>query len=325
MGYPIERPMRLRRSEALRNLVREHRIAPEALIAPFFVKENITEPEPVASLPGVYQHTLSSLEDAAKAALGAGIASVIIFGIPAAKDSVGSQASSRYGIVQTAVRRLKDAFGDDLVVICDLCLDEYTDHGHCGIVNEDGSIDSVATLERYAEIAVSQAAAGADLVAPSGMMDGQVAAIRRALDSSGYSHIPIMAYSSKFASSLYGPFREAAECAPRFGDRKSYQLDPANRREALREALLDAEEGADILMVKPAGYYLDIISDVKAATDLPVAAYQVSGEYASLVFAARQGCFDLDAVMLESLLCIFRAGADMILTYFALEAARALQ
>lgn len=324
MGFPAERPTRLRRTEALRDLVRETELDPRHLIAPFFVKEGISEPQDVPTMPGVVRHTLASLEKAAKEAVVSGVRSVILFGVPAAKDAIGTEASNPDGILQRAVRRLKDVFGDDLIVVCDLCLDEYTQHGHCGVLTAEGSVDNDATLERYREIATSQAAAGADVVAPSGMMDGQVAAVRDALDSAGYGSVAIMAYSSKFSSSLYGPFRDVAECAPLFGDRKTYQLDPANGLEALRESLLDAEEGADILMVKPASLYLDVVSAVKEATVLPVAAYQVSGEYASLVFAARRGCFELDAVMMESLVCIRRAGADMILTYFAVDAARAL-
>ncbi|MER3395899.1 MAG: porphobilinogen synthase [Acidimicrobiia bacterium] len=324
MTFPSERPRRLRRTKALRDLVRETDLSPRELVVPFFVKEGIADFEAVPTMPGVFQHTLASLEEAAKEAFSCGIRAAILFGIPESKDAVGSEASNPNGIVQRAVSRLKDAFGEELVVICDLCLDEYTEHGHCGVIKADGNIDNDATLERYREIAVSQAAAGADIVAPSGMMDGQVSAVREALDSAGYSDVAIMAYSSKFASTLYGPFRDAAECAPRFGDRSSYQLDPANAREAMRESLLDEEEGADILMVKPASFYLDIVASVKQATTLPVAAYQVSGEYASLVFAAERGCFDLPSAMLESLLCIKRAGADVILTYFAVDAARAL-
>jgi porphobilinogen synthase len=324
MSYPSVRLRRLRRTAALRALVRETRLDPSGLVLPLFVKEGLEEPEAVGTLPGVVRHTPATLVDAAKEAVSVGIRAAILFGIPRHKDAVGSQASASDGITQIATRALKDTFGDELVVATDLCLDEYTDHGHCGLVSDDGTIDNDATLRRYQEIAVSQAAAGADVVAPSGMMDGQVQAIRQALDDAGFENVAIMAYSSKFASCLYGPFREAAECAPRFGDRKSYQMDPANRAEALRECILDVEEGADIVMVKPAGPYLDVISDVAAALEVPVAAYQVSGEYASLVFAAEQGCFDLDAAVLESLTSIFRAGARIVLTYFAVRAARAL-
>ncbi len=325
MGFLTERPRRMRRTTALRDFVRETDLTPARLVAPFFVKEGISEPVPVPTMPKVVQHKLGSLVEAVKEASSAGIKAVILFGVPEQKDAMGSAASDERGIVQRAVRELKDAFADELVVICDLCLDEYTDHGHCGIVRPDGTVDNDTTLERYAEIAVSQAAAGADMVAPSGMMDGQVGAIRAALDSAGYQEVGIMAYSAKFASVLYGPFRSAAECAPSFGDRRSYQIDPPNTREAVREALLDVEEGADVVMVKPAGLYLDVVSAVREATDLPVAAYQVSGEYSSLVFAAQAGCFDLEAAMMESLVCIRRAGADSILTYFAVDAARALQ
>ncbi len=325
MGFPTERPRRLRRTPALRDFVRETELTPSRLVAPLFVKEGISEPVPVPTMPGVVQHTLGSVVEAAKEASSAGIKAVILFGVPEQKDAMGSAASDDRGVVQKAVRELKDALGDELVVMCDLCLDEYTDHGHCGIVRPDGTVDNDATLERYAEIAVSQAAAGADMVAPSGMMDGQVGAIRTSLDSAGYQDVGIMAYSAKFASAFYGPFRTAAECAPSFGDRRSYQVDPPNAREAVREVLLDLEEGADVVMVKPAGLYLDVVSAVREATDLPVAAYQVSGEYSALVFAAQAGCFDLEAVMMESLVCIRRAGADSILTYFAVDAARALQ
>lgn len=325
MAYPTVRPRRLRRTPALRSLVSETTFSPSKLVLPLFVKEGIQEPEPVETLPGVVKHTLDSVVEAAKEATSAGLKAVILFGIPERKDSVGSSASAPDGVVQRASISLKDAFGDQLVVICDLCLDEYTDHGHCGVLDENGWIDNDATLQRYGEIAISQAAAGADLVAPSGMMDGQVEAIRHALDSAGYQSVGVLAYSAKFASCLYGPFRDAAECAPRFGDRTTYQMDPANAREAVRECLLDVEEGADMVMVKPAGPYLDVISKVRASVTVPVAAYQVSGEYASIVHAARAGCFDLAAAMEESLLSIFRAGADLVLTYFALQAARAVE
>lgn len=308
----------------MRDLVAGVTLAPEHLIAPIFVKESLNEPEPISSMPGIYQHSLASARSEAKELVSAGIRAVIVFGIPEIKDANGSGASSPQGIVQRAVRELSEATDGEMLVATDLCLDEFTDHGHCGVLTDSGAIDNDATLERYKEIAVSQADSGSGLVAPSGMMDGQVGAIRDALDSAGHEMTPIMAYSAKFASSFYGPFRDAAECAPSFGDRRTYQMDFRNRAEALREAALDEEEGADILMVKPAGYYLDIISDLRGATALPVAAYQVSGEYSALRAAADAGYLDGEAVIIESLTAIRRAGADLVLTYFAKDAARAI-
>jgi porphobilinogen synthase len=322
--FPVARPRRLRRTAALRRLVTEVRVHPADLILPLFVKEGISEPQPVGSMPGVLQHTRDSLRKAAAEAVGAGVGGVILFGVPAAKDARGSAADDPEGIVQLALRDLAAEVGQSTVLMADLCLDEYTDHGHCGLLTAVGEVDNDATLERYAAIAIAQASAGAHVVAPSGMMDGQVAAIRTALDGAGFSEVAICAYSAKYASAFYGPFREAAECAPQFGDRAAYQQDPAGSAEALREVLLDVAEGADIVMVKPALAYLDVISRVAAAVPLPVAAYQVSGEYAMAEAAAAQGWLDRDRVIMETLTSIRRAGADIILTYWATEAARRL-
>ncbi|RIK10501.1 MAG: porphobilinogen synthase [Acidobacteria bacterium] len=324
MNFPHSRPQRLRSTALARNLVAETALSPDQLVAPLFVKESLTDPEPIPTMPGVSKHSIRSLRKEAEELLSAGVRAVILFGIPKTKDPEGSEASDRDGIVQRAVMELADAFGSELLISTDLCLDEFTDHGHCGVLGESGAVDNDATLERYAEIAISQATAGSGLIAPSGMMDGQVGAIRGALDSAGFKMTPIMAYSVKFASAFYGPFRDAAECAPAFGDRRSYQMDYRNRGEAVREALLDEDEGADILMVKPAGHYLDIISDIKAVTTLPVAAYQVSGEYSALKAATEAGYLDAEPVMIESLTAIRRAGANLIITYFAKDAARAL-
>jgi porphobilinogen synthase len=289
-----------------------------------FVKEGIDEPQPVASMPGVMQHTRDSLRKAAVEAVGAGVGGLILFGVPAAKDARGSAADDPAGIVQLALGDLVNEIGDDTVLMADLCMDEYTDHGHCGMLTLAGQVDNDATLERYGSIAVAQAAAGAHVVAPSGMMDGQVAAIRAALDTAGYSEVAICAYSAKYASAFYGPFRDAAECAPQFGDRASYQQDPAGGDEALREVLLDVDEGADIVMVKPALAYLDVIKQVAAAVHVPVAAYQVSGEYSMVEAAAANGWLDRDRVIIETLTSIRRAGASIILTYWAAEVARRL-
>ena len=325
MSFPERRLRRLRRTPALRRLVAEHRVTVDDLIAPLFVKEGIDGPEPIASMPGVVQHTQESLRKEVRALCDLGVPAVMLFGIPAHKDAQGSQADAPDGVVQAALRNLRDEVGDDLVLMVDDCLDEYTDHGHCGIVNDAGEVDNDATLERYASIAVAQAGAGADVIAPSGMMDGQVGAIRAALDETGHETMPILAYAAKFASALYGPFRDAAECAPQFGDRRGYQMDPANGREALVEVALDIAEGADMVMVKPALAYLDVVAEVRATFDVPVAAYHVSGEYAMAKAAAQLGWIDGDAVALEILLAIKRAGADMILTYFAREFAETLQ
>jgi len=305
-------------------LARETTFNADDLVAPLFVKEGISEPHAIASMPGHVQHSLESLRKDVAEIAGLGIPAVILFGIPAQKDALGSQADREDGIIQRALRELRVEVGDDLVLIADLCLDEYTDHGHCGVLDDEGRIDNDTTLARYRSIARAQALAGADMVAPSGMMDGQVGAIRDALDHEGFSDVAILAYAAKFASAFYAPFREAAECAPRTGDRASYQMDPANAGEAIREALADLDEGADIIMVKPALPYLDIVRAIRATTRAPLAAFQVSGEYAAIKAAAGSGWLDERAVMMESLTSIRRAGADFILTYFAKDAARIL-
>ena len=324
-SFPVSRPRRLRRTAALRRLVAPVSVRPENLVLPMFVKEGIAQPQPVPSMPGVVQHTRESLRKAAADAVDAGVGGLILFGIPAVKDARGSAADDPAGIVQLALADLAAEVGGDTVLMADLCLDEYTDHGHCGLLTPGGEVDNDATLERYASIAVAQAAAGAHVVAPSGMMDGQVGAIRAALDGAGYPDVAICAYSAKYASGFYGPFRDAAECAPQFGDRASYQQAPSGAREALREVALDVAEGADIVMVKPALAYLDVISQVAASVDLPVAAYQVSGEYAMVEAAAANGWLDRERIIDEMLTSIRRAGADIILTYWAVEAARRLR
>jgi porphobilinogen synthase len=321
MAFPERRMRRLRRTPALRRLVAEARVSIDDLVAPLFVKEGIDAPEAVASMPGVVQHTQESLRKEVRALADLGIPAVILFGVPARKDATGSGADAADGVVQVALRNLRDEVGESIVLMADDCLDEYTDHGHCGLLTNGGEVDNDATLERYAEIAVAQADAGADVIAPSGMMDGQVGAIRDALDQSAHDDIAILAYAVKYASALYGPFRDAAECAPQFGDRRGYQMDPANAREALDEAALDVAEGADILMVKPAVPYLDVVRALRDAFDLPVAAYHVSGEYAMLKAAAERGWLDGDAVAAETLTAIKRAGADFVLTYLAREIA----
>ena len=308
----------------MRRLVAETRIAVDDLVAPLFVKEGITAPEPVVSMPGVVQHTQESLRKEVRALADLGVPAVILFGVPATKDATGSSADAHDGVVQVALRNLRDEVGDELVLMADDCLDEYTDHGHCGILDAHQAVDNDATLERYAAIAVAQADAGADVVAPSGMMDGQVAAIRDGLDSAGHSDVAILAYSAKYASALYGPFRDAAECAPQFGDRRSYQMDPPNAREALEEVGLDLAEGADMVMIKPALAYLDIIAAVRNAVDVPIGAYHVSGEYAMVQAAAQQGWIDGDAVAREHVTAIKRAGADFVLTYYARDLAERL-
>jgi porphobilinogen synthase len=319
----------LRRTPALRRLVAQTRLSASDLVLPLFVKEGISEPAPIASMPGVVQHTRDSVRKAAAEAVADGVGGLILFGIPAHKDARGSGADDPSGIVQLALRDLVSEVGDATVLMADLCLDEYTDHGHCGIVVESAAgehtIDNDATLARYASIAVAQASAGAHVVAPSGMMDGQVAAIRASLDGAGFSEVAILAYAAKYASALYGPFRDAAECAPRFGDRRTYQQDVANGDEALREVALDIAEGADMVMVKPAMAYLDIVARVRDMVDVPVAAYQVSGEYAMVEAAAANGWLDRESVILESITSIRRAGADIVLTYWAAEVARLLR
>ncbi len=324
MAFPERRLRRLRRTPAFRRLVAEHRVHVDDLVAPLFVKEGIEAPEPVASMPGVVQHTQESLRKEVRGLAELGVPAVMLFGVPAHKDARGSQADARDGVVQLALRQLRDEVGDAVVLMADDCLDEYTDHGHCGIITAGGDVDNDATLDRYASIAIAQADAGADVVAPSGMMDGQVGAIRAALDETGHATTAILAYAAKYASALYGPFRDAAECTPRFGDRRGYQMDPANGREAIAEVALDVAEGADIVMVKPALAYLDVIAEVRATFDMPVAAYHVSGEYAMVRAAAQLGWLDGTAVALEHLLAIKRAGAEIILTYFAREVAELL-
>jgi porphobilinogen synthase len=321
MVFPTHRPRRLRRTAALRDLVRETDLAPRHLVAPLFVKEGIVEPAPIGSMPGQSQHTLESLRKEAREIFERGVRGFVLFGVPARKDAEGSEAWNEDGIAQRGIGALREELGDEAVVMADLCLDEYTDHGHCGVLDDAGEVDNDRTLERYVRIAGSQARAGVDLVAPSGMMDGQVAAIRGALDEGGFAEVGILAYAAKFASAFYGPFREAAECAPRFGDRAGYQMDPGNDDEALREIRADLQEGADVVMVKPALPYLDVIRRAKEETGAPVAAYNVSGEYAMVKAAAERGWIDEPRIVLEILTAIRRAGADLILTYHAGDAA----
>ncbi len=321
MAFPEQRPRRLRRTPALRALVRETTLDAADLIAPLFVKEGLDEPVPIASMPGQFQHTIESLRKDASEIRSRGVLGFMLFAVPAHKDAEGSEAWNPDGIGQQAIRALRSDFGDDAVVMSDLCLDEYTDHGHCGVLDARGDVDNDATLERYARVAVAQAEAGAHMVAPSGMMDGQVGAIRAALDGADATDVAIMAYAAKFASPLYGPFREAAEGAPRFGDRQGYQQDVANGAEALREIRADLEQGADIVMVKPALPYLDVVHEAAALRASPVAAYHVSGEYAMVKAAAQNGWLDERRVVLEILTSIRRAGADLVLTYHAADAA----
>lgn len=324
--FPQSRPRRLRRTAAIRAAVRETTLTPSQLVAPLFVKEGIDDAQPVASMPGVSQHTVESLRGEVKELRAAGVASVLLFGVPARKDDAGSEAWNPDGILQRAVRALRDDHGDDLVLMTDTCLDEYTAHGHCGPLRADGTVDNDAANEAYARAAVSQAEAGADVVSPSGMMDGMVRAIRTALDEVGHAErVAIMSYCTKYASAFYGPFRDAAECAPQSGDRSGYQMDPANAEEGVREALADMAEGADVLMVKPAATYLDVVHRVKQATGMPLAAYHVSGEYAMVHAAAANGWLDLDRAMAETLTGIRRAGADLVITYAARWMARRLQ
>ena len=325
MGFPASRLRRLRRTPALRDLVAETSLSPSNLIAPLFVREGIEQPHPIESLPGVVQHTVESLVKEVHRVSSLGVPAVVLFGVPATKDPVGSGASDPDGIVQVALRRLAEEFGDTVVLMADLCLDEYTDHGHCGILDSSGGVDNDRTLEHYARVALAQADAGAHVVAPSGMMDGQVGAIRAALDGAGFTDVAVMAYAAKYASALYGPFREAVDVTiAGGGDRKAYQQDHRNLREALREVALDVEEGADIVMVKPALAYLDVISAVRSRVDVPVAAYHVSGEYSMIKAAAERGWIDGPAVALEHTVAIKRAGADLILTYLAAEVAELL-
>ncbi len=321
MTLPI-RPRRLRRTPALRAMVAETTLERRQLIAPLFAKEGIADPIPIASMPGQFQHTIGSLRKEAVEIAERGVRAFVLFGVPARKDAEGSEAWNPEGIGQRAIAALREEFGDDAVVIADLCLDEYTDHGHCGVLNERGEVDNDPTVERYERIALAQAQAGAHMVGPSGMMDGQVGAIRGALDGAGHPDVAIMAYAAKFASALYAPFREAAEGAPAFGDRQGYQQDVANADEALREIRADIEQGADVVMVKPALPYLDVVRRAKDETRFPMAAYHVSGEYSMIKAAAANGWIDERRVVLEVLTSIRRAGADLVLTYHAKDAAR---
>lgn len=326
MAFPTERPRRLRSTAALRQLVSETTLTLDDLVAPLFVAEGLSSPKPITSLPGQFQHTLETLLVEVRELFARGIRSLILFGVPSTKDELGSGAFDPNGIAQVALRAIRSEFGDSMVIMSDLCLDEYTSHGHCGVLRVDGTVDNDATLDLYVRAALAQSEAGAHVVAPSGMMDGQVGAIRQGLDGAGYLDTVILAYAAKYASGLYGPFREAVgvEIAGG-GNRKTYQQDPANRREALREARADVEQGADIIMVKPAMTYLDIVSDLRRELDVPLCAYHVSGEYAMIKAAAANGWIDGDVVALEQLLAVRRAGADFVLTYFAKEIAEVLQ
>ena len=320
MAFPVELPRRLRRTPALRRLVAETRLHPAALVLPMFVREGLSEPTEIGSLPGVLQHSLASARQAAAQAASLGVGGVMLFAVPTTRDAIGSAGTDPDGILNVALREVSSEVGGDLVVMADLCLDEFTDHGHCGVLAPDGSVDNDATLLRYADMAVAQAEAGADVVGTSGMMDGQVGACREALDSAGHSQTLVLAYAAKYASAFYGPFREAVD-SQLVGDRFTYQQDPANRRESLREVRLDLAEGADLIMVKPAMSYLDVLREVADTVDVPVAAYQVSGEYAMIQAAAQRGWIDRDRAIVESITGIHRAGADIVLTYWATELA----
>ncbi|MFJ8040729.1 porphobilinogen synthase [Kitasatospora sp. NPDC096147] len=319
--FPYVRPRRLRQSPAMRRLVAETRLHPAELILPAFVREGITEPRPIGSMPGVVQHTRETLKRAAAEAVEAGVGGIMLFGVPLVQDATGSEGTNPDGILQQAIRDVVAEVGDDLVVMSDLCLDEFTDHGHCGVLDADGGVDNDATLKRYEEMALVQAEAGVHLVGPSGMMDGQIGVIRRALDANGYQSTGILAYTAKYASAFYGPFREAVGSSLK-GDRKTYQQDPANALESLRELEQDVAEGADLVMVKPAMAYLDVLRQIADASPVPVAAYQVSGEYSMIEAAAANGWVDRERLILETLTSIRRAGAGQILTYWATEAAR---
>ena len=324
--FPKWRSRRLRRTSAIRRLVSETQISVNDFVAPLFVREDIKEPQQISSLPGVYQHTLESLKLEVDSLIKLGIPGVILFGIPKSKDEFGSGAWDPDGVVQLALKDLKETFGDDMTLIADLCVDEYTSHGHCGILSPDGTVDNDATLEIYNQIALAQADAGADVCAPSGMMDGQVSSIRNALDSSSHTQTIILAYSAKYASSLYGPFRDAVDVTIKDGgDRRGYQQDHANLREAMTEIKADISEGADIVMVKPALSYLDVIAKAREEVEVPIAAYHVSGEYSMVKAAQANGWLDGESVMMEHLLSIKRAGADIILTYAAKQAAEIMQ
>ncbi|MFF0911187.1 porphobilinogen synthase [Microbacterium enclense] len=324
MSFPQHRPRRLRRTPAIRRVARETHLVPSQLVLPLFVREGISEPSPIGSMPGVVQHSVDSLRRVVAEAAEARIGGVMLFGVPEHRDAVGSGADDPNGILNLATAAVVAEVGDAVVVQTDLCLDEFTDHGHCGVLQPDGAVDNDATLERYTAMGLAQARAGSAMLGLSGMMDGQVAAVRDALDAEGFTDTLILAYSAKYAGAFYGPFREAVDSQLK-GDRRSYQLDPRNGREGVREALLDVEEGADVVMVKPALPYLDVLAEVKASVDVPVWAYQVSGEYAMVEAAAAHGWIDRRGAILESLLGIRRAGADAILTYWALEAARWLR
>lgn len=320
MSFPQHRPRRLRANAAMRRLSREYRVHPSDLILPVFIREGITEPVAISAMPGVVQHSTDSLRRAAAEAAELGVGGLMIFGIPQTRDAVGSGGVDPDGVLNRAIADVVSEVGSDVVVMSDLCLDEFTDHGHCGVLDAAGAVDNDATLEIYGRMAVAQANAGSRVLGPSGMMDGQVAVIRQALDAAGYQDVAQLAYAAKYASAFYGPFREAVD-SQLTGDRRTYQMDPANRREALLEVELDIEEGADMVMVKPAMSYLDILADVAAMSPVPVAAYQISGEYAMIEAAAANGWIDRDAAIRESVLCIKRAGADLVLTYWAAELA----
>ncbi|MEV4918437.1 porphobilinogen synthase [Streptomyces tirandamycinicus] len=324
-SFPGSRPRRLRTTPAMRRMVAETRLNPADLILPAFVREGVREPVPIAAMPGVVQHSMDTLRKAAVEAREAGVSGIMLFGVPedAKKDATGTAGTDPGGILQVAIRAVREEVGDELVVMSDLCLDEYTDHGHCGVLDADGRVDNDATLERYAEMAQVQADAGVHVVGPSGMMDGQIGVVRDALDTIGKEDVSILAYTAKYSSAFYGPFREAVGSSLT-GDRKTYQQDPANLRESLRELALDLEEGADMVMVKPAGPYLDVLARVAESVDVPVAAYQISGEYAMVEAAAEKGWIERDKAILETLTGIRRAGAQMILTYWATEVAQKL-
>ncbi|WP_417216357.1 porphobilinogen synthase [Arthrobacter sp.] len=320
MSFPTHRPRRLRTTAAMRRLVAEIDLAPRHLILPAFIREGLTEPRPIESMPGVVQHTTDSLKRAATEAAELGLGGLMLFGVPTTRDATGSAGLDPHGVLNQAIADVRAEVGDELLVMSDLCLDEFTDHGHCGVLDGQGRVDNDATLEIYAKMAVAQARAGAHLVAPSGMMDGQVAVIRQALDAAGFQDIPVLAYAAKYASAFYGPFREAVD-SQLSGDRRTYQMDASNRREALHEVELDLDEGADLIMVKPAMSYLDILADVAAMSPVPVSAYQISGEYAMIEAAAANGWIDRRSAITESVLSIRRAGADTVLTYWAAELA----
>ncbi|MCU1575259.1 MAG: delta-aminolevulinic acid dehydratase [Micrococcaceae bacterium] len=320
MSFPQHRPRRLRTTPAMRRLTAEYRLDPAELILPAFIREGLDQPNPLSSMPGVVQHSTDSLKRAAAEAVELGLGGIMLFGVPEVRDAVGSGALDPNGVLNQAIRDVRAEVGDDLVIMSDVCLDEFTDHGHCGVLNDAGVVDNDATLEIYAQMAVAHAEAGAAVLGPSGMMDGQVAVIRQALDAAGHQETAVLAYAAKYASAFYGPFREAVDSQLK-GDRRTYQMDSANRREALLEVELDLEEGADMIMVKPAMSYLDILADVSAMSPVPVAAYQISGEYAMIEAAAANGWIDRRRAIEESVLSIKRAGANMVLTYWAPELA----